>query len=195
MKKKKCKALIFALFFLFLSQPVLFAQEQRRAPEIRSKVWFNTGSYKKNPSMKILRGKVVLIFFWTLYDPTSENVARYLNKWWEEYKGNGFEILGVHTPEWGFNNSVSELYRKVDELGVKFPIVIDGNSSIRAAYGMFMWPSFCLVDRDGYIREQYNGIGRWRDMRKMVETLLEESGYDPRLRRAQKREDMGDEKI
>ncbi len=187
--KKRARVYVFRSFlavsFACILCCGLFAQEQRRAPEISGTVWFNSGAYKNRPSMKVMRGKVILMFFWTLNDPTCENVATYLNNWYEEYKDRDFEIIGVHTPEWRFNNSESELFKKVDELGILFPIVVDSKSSIRNAYGRLMWPSFTLIDRDGYIRAQFEGVAGWRAMRRMLETLLEESGYDPRLRRAE----------
>ncbi len=175
--------LILFAFFINCNFEVLFAQEQRRAPNIRGKVWFNASSYGAHPSLKAMKGKVVLVFFWTLNDSTCEYVASYLNNWYAEYKEKGLEIIGVHTPEWQFNNSQSELYKKVDELGILFPVVVDESSSIRDAYGRLPWPAFCLVDRDGYIRVQYEGVSSWRDMKKFVQTLLEESGRDVRLRR------------
>jgi peroxiredoxin len=160
------------------------AQEQRRAPEIKGKVWFNATPYKKVPTLKAMIGKVVLVFFWTMNDPNCESAAANLNQWYFRYRNKGLEIVGVHTPEWEFNKSESELFRKIDKLEILFPVVVDDDSSIRDAYDSTTWPSFYLIDRDGYIRGSYDGFYSLRDIQVMLEALLEESGRQPRLGRA-----------
>ncbi|HAJ57005.1 MAG TPA: redoxin [Candidatus Omnitrophica bacterium] len=181
------KAVSFALILVFISAVgISRAQEQRLAPDIKARVWFNAEPYKNRPSLKAMRGKVVLVFFWTLNDPNCESAAINLNQWYFKYRNKGLEIVGVHTPEWEFNKSESELFRKVDKLEILFPVALDNDSSIRNAYGSLSWPSFFLVDRDGYIRGSYGGLYSFSDMRTMLEALLEESGRQPRLGRALK---------
>lgn len=179
------KAVNLALITMFLAcSAVSSAQEQRRAPEIKGKVWFNATYYKKVPTLKAMNGKVVLVFFWTLNDPNCESAAANLNQWYFRYRNKGLEIVGVHTPEWEFNKSESELFKKIDKLEILFPVVVDDDSSIRDAYGSTIWPSFYLIDRDGYIRGSYDGFYSSRDMQVMLEALLEESGRQSRLGRA-----------
>ena len=161
---------------LFLSCAVsetAFAQAQRKAPEIKGKVWFNASSYKKI-SMKTLRGKVILVFFWTSNDINCGIAISYLNQWYSQYKDKGLEIIGVHTSEWAFNASESEVFNRIEALGIKFPVVLDNDSSMRAAYGQLPWPSFTLVDRGGYIRAQYSIFFKYSDIKIMLQTLLEE---------------------
>ncbi len=159
------------------------AQQQRRAPEIRGKVWYNTIAYKKRPTLKALRGKVVLLFFWTMDDPACEDTAIRLNSWYIESRTKGLEIIGVHTPEWEFNKSESALYKKIDKLGLLYPVVVDNVSAIRDEYGHQAWPAFALIDRDGYIRASYEGINQFRQMKIMLDGLIEESGRQPRINR------------
>ncbi len=174
---------------LLLSCSVLgaaFAQEQRKAPEIKGTVWFNASGYKKI-SMKELRGKVILVFFWTSSDANCDTTASLLNEWYSLYKDKGLEIIGVHTPEWSLDGSTSEIFEKVDSLKMKFPIVVDEDSSIWAAYGQQMWPSYCLIDRGGYIRAQYGVFSTLANVKKMLETLLEEGIIDARVGREVRR--------
>lgn len=160
------------------------AQEQRRAPEIRGKVWYNASAYKKRPTLKALRGKVVLLFFWTVDDPSSESAATRLNDWYIENRSKGFEIIAVHTPEWEFNSSESRLFGKIDTLALLYPVVVDNESRIMDAFGHYRgWPAFTLVDRDGYIRASYEGINHFRQMRIMLDGLLEESGRQVNINR------------
>ncbi len=174
---------ILVLFFLFLAcVGAVRAQVQEQAPQIRGKAWFNAGAYKKINN-KALLGKVVLIFFWTSNDTNCDSAARTLNEWYLRYKNKGFEIIGVNSPEWQFDSSVSAIFSKIDILNIKFPVVIDEDSSMRIAYAQQMWPSFCLIDRDGYIRAQYKGFYTYRDIEKMLKALLEERASQVRLRR------------
>ena len=175
------KVSAFLLSFLIFINMAL-AQEQERAPQIRGSIWFNAGAYKKINN-KALLGKVVLIFFWTSNDTNCDSAARTLNEWYLRYKNKGFEIIGVNSPEWQFDSSVSAIFSKIDILNIKFPVVIDEDSSMRIAYAQQMWPSFCLIDRDGYIRAQYKGFYTYRDIEKMLKALLEEKAAQMRLRR------------
>jgi peroxiredoxin len=172
------------LVLCLCADPSCWAQQQEKAPYFTGDVWFNAGAYKKAPTLKVLRGKVVLLFFWTLEDPNCEAAAVNLNHWYLKYRRLGLEIVGVHTPEWEFNRSQTELFKKIDALKILFPVVVDDDSAIRSVYGQQAWPSYCLIDRDGYIRARYDGLYSFSDMQKMLEALLEESGRQPRLRRA-----------
>ena len=174
------------LFFLFLAGGgAIKAQEQERAPEIRGSAWFNAGAYKKINN-KALLGKVVLIFFWTSNDTNCDSAARTLNEWYSRYKSKGFEIIGFNSPEWQFDSSASAIFSKIDILNIKFPVVIDEDSYMRTAYAQQMWPSFCLIDRDGYIRARYKGFYTYREIEKMLKALLEERAAQVRLRRDSK---------
>lgn len=153
-----------------------------KAPEIKSRIWFNAGPYKK-PIMKALLGKVVLIFFWTSNDTASEDAALFLNRWYSQYQHRGLEIIGVHTAEWTFDAAQSAVFGKIEALKIKYPVVLDEDSSIRIAYGQYLWPSFCLVDRGGYIRAQYSILSNYRDMETMLQTLLEEGRSEMMLKR------------
>jgi peroxiredoxin len=159
------------------------AWAQAKAPEIKGRVWFNTGAYKK-VNLKALRGKAVLLFFWTTDDSNCVRAAAILNSWYSQYQSQGLEIIGVHDAEWDFQASPSRVFRKAEELKIKFPVVLDDNFSIRSAYGAQAWPTFCLLDRGGYIRAVYYISFSYADIKKMLEALLEESESQGPLHRA-----------
>ena len=170
---------------LFLSGAFLdtsFAQTQSKAPELKGRVWFNASSYKKI-SLKGLKGRVVLIFFWTSDDSSCRSAISYLNQWYDQYRDKGLEIIGIHTPEWASGVPESRVFEQIEDLKVRFPVLLDNDSSIRKAYGQLPWPSFTLIDRGGYIRAQYSSIFKYNDMKIMLETLLEEGESMMLLRR------------
>ena len=170
------------LFLSCLASSTALPQEQLKAPEISSKAWFNAGRYKKI-GVKELRGKVIFVFFWTSGDPHCETAVSILNDWYSRYKDKGLEIIGVYAPAWFFEGAASDVYARADSLGIKFPVVIDEDSAIRAAYDQQMTPSCYLIDRGGYIRARFVAVFSYRDMEKMLQTLLEEGPIDAKVRR------------
>lgn len=157
-------------------------QEGERAPQISGRFWINAGAYQ-NLSLKALRGKAVLVFFWTSSDSNSGSAARILNGWYEVYRDRGLEIIGVHSAEWGFGSEQSDVVRRTEDLGITFPVVLDEGGAIRAEWGELSWPAIFLVDRDGYIRFRYSGVLNYSQIEAMTEMIVSESGNAPRLRR------------
>lgn len=148
-------------------------QNLGKAPEIKARVWFNTGRYKSLRLNK-LRGKVVVVCFWTFNDRNCWEAIARLNRWYEEYKLEGLEIIGVHAAEWELDESQSNLAKTIDDLGIEFPVASEDDAAVRAAYGQQGWPSISLIDRDGYIRAQYSGVLPFSNMEVMLKGLLEE---------------------
>lgn len=168
-------------FFLFLTVSlvaagqILTAQEERRAPELSADTVFNASRYG-TPTLRALKGRVVLVFFWTAGDSTTYEALAQLNRWRAVYLNKGFEIVGVYFPEWGSRASRDGLFKRIEALGLEFPILVDDDAGLRSAYGVTAWPAYCLVDRHGYIRRQENGLWDWRGLRVMLEALIEEKG-------------------
>jgi peroxiredoxin len=164
---------------IFLSLLCLLARigqgqdEIKKAPEIFGKVWFNAGAYKKL-NMKALRGKVVLLFFCSINDAGSANAVATLNDWYRRYKEKDFEIIGINTSDEMFGLSESDLYQRIEALGIRFPVVLDDERSLWQVYGQEGWPSFVLVDRKGFIRGQMANLVSYKDMETMLVALLEE---------------------
>ena len=148
-------------------------EETRKAPEIAGSVWFNAGAYKKL-NMKALQDKVVLIFFWISNDSNCINFVPILNSWYLEYKEKGLEIIGFHSSGFMQGVSESELFQRIEALGIKFPVALGDDLSLRQNYGQGGWPSFVLIDRKGFIRAEYSCVVNYKELRIMLEALLEE---------------------
>lgn len=169
------KFFLFSAALLFTVAQVLSAQELRRAPELRADTVFNASVYGAS-LLRALRGRVVLVFFWTAGDSTTYDALAQLNRWRVAYLNQGLEIVGVYFSEWGSRVSRDGLFKRMDALGLKFPILADDDARLRLAYGVTAWPAYYLVDRHGYIRRQENGLWDWRGLRVMLEALIEEKG-------------------
>ncbi len=144
------------------------------APDISSPDGFiNTDG--KSISLADLRGKkVVLIDFWTYSCINCQRTIPYLNSWYEKYKDQGLEIIGVHTPEFSFEKVQSNVENAVKEFGIKYPVVLDNDFSTWKAYGNQYWPRKYLIDIDGHIVYDHIGEGGYDDTEKAIQKALEE---------------------
>lgn len=173
-ERRKILYVVLSSFFLSSFFPrVLFAQE--RAPEIAGDFVCNASRHERL-DLKALKGKVVLVFFWTAPDIACEDAVAELNAMHTRYASVGLEIIGVYAPEWGTRASQSGLVRTIERLAVRFPVIVDDDDSLKSDYGLAAWPSYGLVDRRGYLRHRQSGVWNYRSLRLMLETLLEERG-------------------
>lgn len=150
-----------------------FAPSLKKAPEIQGEAWFNIGKQKKPETNQFL-GKVVLIFFWSANDLNCQADIPVLNDWYAKYKDKGLEIIGVHSFEWGFDASDSVLFDKILSFHIEFPVVSNDSLSTERAYEQFSMPSYCLVDRSGFIRGRYKAPLLDTSLETMIEALLEQ---------------------
>lgn len=152
------------------------AQEYQRAKEIVDPTGFiNTGP--GNPPISIAQyiGKdVILIDFWTYSCVNCQRVIPYLNAWYSTYKGDGFVIIGVHTPEFDFEKDINNVQTAVQKFNIKYPVVLDSNYGTWNAYGNLYWPREYLIDIDGFIRDNHIGEGGYDDTETMIQQLLKE---------------------
>ncbi|MFH1691324.1 MAG: redoxin domain-containing protein [Candidatus Omnitrophota bacterium] len=160
-----------ALFFLCGNA---FAPTLKKAPQVRGSAWFNVGDYEKI-TMDKLRGKVVLIFFWTMNDDNCQRDIPFLNDWYTKYKSKGLEIIGVHSFEWAYDASDAVLSDKILSYNIKFPVVSDDALYTKVAYRQLALPSYCLVDRNGFIRARHDGpVANNDSLEIMIESALEQ---------------------
>ncbi|OGM32056.1 hypothetical protein A2803_00620 [Candidatus Woesebacteria bacterium RIFCSPHIGHO2_01_FULL_44_21] len=143
------------------------------APEIiPDGEWINS-----NPFMlSELRGKVVLIDFWTYSCINCIRTLPYLRNWWEKYKDDGLVIIGVHTPEFEFEKDIDNLRAAVSDFELTYPIVQDNNYATWKAYKNRFWPAKYLIDKDGRIRYSHFGEGEYDETEKKIQELLTETG-------------------
>ena len=141
------------------------------APEIiPGGAWFGT----KPLTIQSLKGKVVLIDFWTYTCINCQRTLPYLKKWWEKYKDKGLVILGIHTPEFEFEKDYNNVRAAVEKFGIKFPVVLDNDYSTWTAYRNQYWPRKYLIDIDGYIVYDHIGEGAYEETEQKIQEALME---------------------
>ena len=140
-----------------------------RAPNFTGiSAWINS----KPLTTHELRGKVVLVDFWTYSCINCLRTLPHLEAWYRAYRKAGLVIVGVHTPEFAFEHVVSNVRRAAKELGVRYPVAIDNHARTWTAYQNSAWPTEYLVDRRGNVREINEGEGGYNDTEQKIRTLL-----------------------
>jgi cytochrome c biogenesis protein CcdA/thiol-disulfide isomerase/thioredoxin len=130
--------------------------------------WFNSAPL----TMQKLRGKVVLIDFWTYSCINCLRTLPQLEAWDASYRGHGLVIVGVHTPEFAFEHVSSNVSGAVKRLGVRYPVVQDNDYGIWGAYSNQYWPGEYLIDRSGHVRHAHFGEGEYDRSEKLIRNLL-----------------------
>jgi len=125
---------------------------------------------------KALRGKVVLVNFWTYSCINSLRELPYMKAWAEKYKEAGLVVVGVHTREFGFEKDGANVKEAVADLKVRYPIPIDSNHSIWQAFRNEYWPADYFVDAKGRIRYHHFGEGEYEKSERVIQTLLKQNG-------------------
>jgi thiol-disulfide isomerase/thioredoxin len=124
-----------------------------------------------------LRGKVVLVDFWTYSCINWLRHEPYVRAWSETYKDRGLVVIGVHSPEFGFETNVDNVRRAAKAMGITYPIVIDNDHAIWRAFENEAWPALYFVDAKGHIRHHYYGEGAYDQSEEILQQLLGEAGY------------------
>ena len=127
-------------------------------------------------SSKSLRGKVVLVNFWTYSCINSLRELPYIKAWAAKYKDAGLVVIGVHSPEFGFEKDPANVKNAVSGLGVAFPVPIDSDHSIWSAFRNEYWPADYFIDRRGRIRYHHFGEGEYEKSERVIQDLLRENG-------------------
>ncbi|MFL5917460.1 MAG: thioredoxin family protein, partial [Gaiellaceae bacterium] len=137
--------------------------------------WFNTAGGRPL-SLRQLRGKVVLVDFWTYTCINCLRTLPYMKSWDRKYGKDGLVIVGVHTPEFAFEHVVSNVREASRKLGVRYPVAIDNDYRTWDAYQNDAWPAEYLIDRRGHVREVKKGEGHYDETERSIRALLGESG-------------------
>ena len=151
-----------------------------RAPELSGiEGYINTPRLSSGQAQPItlaeLRGKkVVLIDIWTYSCINCQRTLPYLRAWYEKYRDQGLEIIGVHTPEFAFERVLSNVQKAVDLFGLTYPVVLDNTYATWNAFGNQYWPRKYLIDIDGYIVYDHAGEGEYEETEKAIERALAE---------------------
>jgi cytochrome c biogenesis protein CcdA/thiol-disulfide isomerase/thioredoxin len=123
-----------------------------------------------------LRGKVVLIDFWTYSCINCLRAIPYVRAWAEKYKDQGLVVIGVHSPEFAFEKNVDNVRRAVRDLKIDYPVAIDNAYAIWRAFGNQYWPAHYFIDAEGRIRHHHFGEGDYEESEAAIRALLAEAG-------------------
>jgi len=137
--------------------------------------WLNTPGGKPL-TMEGLRGKVVLVDFWTYSCINCQRTLPYLTAWDAKYRDAGLTIVGVHSPEFAFEHEVGNVIDQAAKLGVKYPIAIDNEFDTWRNYDNLYWPAHYLIDKGGVVRQVHFGEGAYDETEMLIRELLGENG-------------------
>jgi len=140
------------------------------APEIASQVWLNSEPKR----MADLKGKVVLVEFWTFGCYNCRNVEPYVKDWHRKYAGQGLVVIGVHSPEFDYERDLENVKRHIRKNDIRYAVPIDNDFTTWDRYGNRYWPAFYLIDKQGIIRYVRFGEGGYAQTEEQIQTLLAE---------------------
>jgi thiol-disulfide isomerase/thioredoxin len=119
-----------------------------------------------------LRGRVVLVNFWTWTCINWLRQEPYVRAWSEAYRADGLVVIGVHTPEFSFEHEIDGVRRATKERAIDYPVAVDNEYAIWSAFANHYWPALYFVDADGIIRDQHFGEGRYEESERAIQRLL-----------------------
>jgi thiol-disulfide isomerase/thioredoxin len=147
--------------------------DEGRMPELAGAVgWLNSPPLTRES----LHGKVVLVDIWTYSCINSLRQLPYLRRWAAKYRDAGLVVIGVHSPEFGFEKERPNVERAVREMNVGYPIAIDSNQGVWRAFDNQYWPADYFIDAKGRIRHHHFGEGDYDESERVIQDLLRENG-------------------
>ena len=158
------------LLISFGSSTEYKTSESAIAPELASGEWINSEPLK----LKDLRGRVVLIEFWTFGCINCRNTLPFVKGWHDRYHDKGLTVIGVHSPEFDEEKNVESLRGQVVFLGIRYPVVTDNDYKTWNAYKVEAWPTLFVLDKEGRIRWTHVGEGNYDDTERLIQKLLAE---------------------
>jgi cytochrome c biogenesis protein CcdA/thiol-disulfide isomerase/thioredoxin len=153
--------------------PLPALSDEGPMPDLSGAVgWINSPAL----SSKSLRGKVVVIDFWTYSCINCLRALPYVEGWAEKYKDSGLVVIGVHTPEFAFEKERSNVEKAVRDLKITYPVAIDSDYKIWQAFNNQYWPAHYFIDGKGRIRYHHFGEGEYDESERVIQQLLKENG-------------------
>ncbi len=123
-----------------------------------------------------LKGKVVLVDFWTYSCINCLRAIPYVEAWAQKYKDQGLVVIGVHAPEFAFEKNVDNVKKAIADLGITYPVAIDNNYAIWRAFDNEYWPAHYFIDAQGQVRHHHFGEGDYDQSERVIQQLLAEAG-------------------
>jgi len=140
-------------------------------PELSGAVqWLNSPPLDR----EALKGKVVLVDFWTYDCINCRRSLPYVNQWARRYADKGLVVIGVHTPEYDYENYIGNVREQVKKLGIEYPVAIDNRYTIWNAFSNQFWPAHYFVDAHGQVRYVHFGEGAYDTQEQVIQQLLAE---------------------
>ena len=136
--------------------------------------WLNSAPLTR----EALRGKVVLLEFWTFGCVNCRNVLPHVRAWEAKYRDQGLVVIGVHTPEFAYERKLDNVRDAVKALGVVWPVAIDNDFALWRAFGNRYWPANYFIDARGRIRFHHFGEGAYEQSEQVIRQLLDEARRD-----------------
>lgn len=134
--------------------------------------WLNS----KPLTLQNLRGKVVLVDFWTYTCINCIRTLPYITSWYEKYKDKNFIVIGVHTPEFQFEHDTQNVQNALNQYKIHYPVAQDNDYATWNAYDNHYWPAHYLIDAKGTIRYEHFGEGEYENTEKAIQLLIKEAG-------------------
>ncbi|HEX9175063.1 MAG TPA: redoxin family protein [Mycobacterium sp.] len=138
-------------------------------PSLGEAEWLNS----EPPGPAGLRGRVVLVNFWTLTCINWLRQQPYVRAWSQAHRDDGLIVTGVHTPEFSFEHEIDRVRQAVKERGIDYPVAADNDYAIWTAFGNHCWPALHVVDTDGMIRDEHYGEGRYEQSERTIQRLVD----------------------
>jgi len=151
------------------------SSESATAPELAAGEWINSAPLRLDE----LRGRVVLIEFWTFGCINCRNTLPHVKAWHDLYQDKGLTVIGVHSPEFDEERKVENLRREVTSLGIHYAVVTDNDYQTWSAYHVEAWPTTFLLDKQGRIRWMHVGEGSYDEAERLIQKLLTENSTKP----------------
>jgi thiol-disulfide isomerase/thioredoxin len=146
------------------------ARNAPRAPALAEGLWINSEPLK----IEGLRGRVVLVDFWTYGCYNCRNTLPALKRWDTAYRDQGLTIIGVHTPEFDREKEPGNVRDQVRSLGIRYAVVTDNDNESWNAYSIQAWPTVVILDKQGRIRWTHIGEGMYDEQERVIQKLLAE---------------------
>ena len=136
--------------------------------------WLNS-----NPlTLEGLRGRVVLVDFWTYTCVNWLRTLPYLRAWAAKYRDDGLTVIGVHTPEFDFEGNIDNVIAQSQRLSVEYPVAVDSQYAVWSAFANHFWPALYVADEEGRIRFHHFGEGEYPMTEMVIQQLLRDAGAD-----------------
>lgn len=167
------------ILLLFITVAIVLAGTGRSAatqlntpaPQITAQTWLNSQPL----DWDALRGKVVLVEFWTFGCSNCRAVEPYIKSWYQQYRAGGLEIVAVHSPEFSHEREIDNVRDYLQEHAISYPVAIDNDFTIWRRFSNRYWPALYIVDKQGMVRYRYIGEGHYREIEHAIQLLLAQS--------------------